>query len=106
MRTTLCADVVNPGGLVADPIRCAGSGPEPPSPNPSLRCEAGGGNWTCRLSGATAVRWYLNGTAIPDSAGRQQVSGPCGIGDEFTVRVDRTGGGSLTRSFECLENIP
>ena len=106
MRGSLCADVVNPGGLVADPVRCAGSGPEPPPPDPSLRCEAGGGAWTCRLSGTTAIRWYLNGTAIPDSAGRQQVSGPCGTGDDFTVRVDPTGGGSLTRSFECLENIP
>jgi hypothetical protein len=78
-------------------------------------CDAGAGHYICGIgvsgaAGTVHVAWYINGRHQPGFDDSYRISGYCGIGSSFGLKVRVTDASNVpvekSRSVRCPEQIP
>jgi hypothetical protein len=78
-------------------------------------CDAGAGHYTCIIGvtgsvGTVRIAWYVNGRHQPAADNRNWISGNCGIGSSFGLKVRVTDASNVpvekSRSVQCPTHIP
>jgi hypothetical protein len=78
-------------------------------------CDAGAGHYTCLIGvsgsvGTVHIAWYINGRHQPAFDDRNWISGNCGVGSSFGLKVKVTDASNVpvekSRSVHCPAQIP